>query len=46
MQFSKDERQVFHVSTMMVLGDVASALFWQDRWIGKTGGLTGNRWRI
>ncbi|XP_071683537.1 uncharacterized protein [Lolium perenne] len=34
MQFSKNVRWVFHVSTTIVLGDGASALLWEDMWIG------------
>jgi hypothetical protein len=33
MQFSKDERQVFDASTIMVLGDDSSTLFWEDKWL-------------
>jgi hypothetical protein len=33
MHFSKEERQIFDISTFMVLGDGSSALFWEDRWL-------------
>ncbi|KAK1613888.1 hypothetical protein QYE76_019405 [Lolium multiflorum] len=33
MQFSKVERDVFAASTFMVVGDGASALFWEDKWV-------------
>jgi hypothetical protein len=33
MHFSRVERQIFDASTFMVLGDGASALFWEDKWL-------------
>ena len=33
MQFTRDERQVFHASTKMVLRDGTSALSWEDQWL-------------
>ena len=33
MQFSRVERQIFDISSEMVLGDGASALFWKDKWM-------------
>jgi hypothetical protein len=31
MHFSKEERQIFDISTFMVLGDGSFALFWENR---------------
>jgi hypothetical protein len=33
MHFSKEERQIFDISTFMVLGDDSSSLFWEDPWL-------------
>jgi hypothetical protein len=33
MQFSRSERDIFFASTVMVVGDGSSALFWEDRWL-------------
>jgi hypothetical protein len=33
MQFTRQERQVFQISTRMILGDGATALFWEDTWL-------------
>jgi hypothetical protein len=33
MQFTRSERHIFFASTVMVLGDGSSALFWEDRWV-------------
>lgn len=34
LQFSAAERSLFFASTSMTIGDGASAMFWEDRWIG------------
>jgi hypothetical protein len=33
MHFSQEEKQIFDISTFMVLGDGSSTLFWEDRWL-------------
>jgi hypothetical protein len=33
MHFSKEERQIFDISTFMALEDGSSTLFWEDRWL-------------
>ncbi|XP_071677025.1 uncharacterized protein [Lolium perenne] len=39
IQFSRSERDIFFASTVMVVGDGSSALFWEDRWLdGKSVG--------
>uniref|UniRef100_A0A8I6XKE9 Reverse transcriptase domain-containing protein n=1 Tax=Hordeum vulgare subsp. vulgare TaxID=112509 RepID=A0A8I6XKE9_HORVV len=33
LQFSPEERGLFHASTLMLVGDGLTALFWEDRWL-------------
>jgi hypothetical protein len=36
MHFSSVEREVFDVSTRIVVGDGETALFWVDKWLDGT----------
>jgi hypothetical protein len=39
MHFSRSEHDIFFASTVMMVGDGSSALFWEDRWLdGKSVG--------